>query len=213
VAGRVNLSVYSTASPFAALILAPGAGGGQRSSFIVAAAQAFVARGIATATFDFPYVTEGRKVPDRPVVLEATWEAAIEEARASAAFEGLPLFVGGKSMGGRIASQVVAQEDAGIAGLIFLGYPLHPPGKPQERRDSHLPAIAVPMLFVQGSRDLFGTADEIRAVMPRLHRTAQLLEIPGGDHSFKVPAKAGKPADVLQSIYDAVAEFMRATIE
>ena len=103
-----------------------------------------------------------RRVPDRAPVLEQAWRDAI--AAAHAQFQGLPLFIGGKSMGGRIASHVASQGGVGtLAGLVFLGYPLHPPGRPDQRRDAHLPAIAEPMLFVQGSRDAFGTADELRA--------------------------------------------------
>lgn len=113
-------------------------------------------------------------------------------------------------MGGRIASQSAAAGALPIAGLVYLGYPLHPPGKPQQRRDAHLPSIAAPMLFVQGTRDPFGTAAEIRELLPRL-RQAELYEVAGADHSFKVPAKSGTPqATVFQNIYDRVAEFIRA---
>src|SRR5687767_4950135 len=106
------------------------------------------ARGITIATFDFLYTTQGRSAPDKPAVLEATWRDAIAAARGHAAFGGLPLFIGGKSMGGRIASQVAAQGIDGVTGLVYLGYPLHPPGKPDQRRDKHLPDIRLPMLFV-----------------------------------------------------------------
>ena len=112
-------------------------------------------------------------------------------------------------MGGRIASQAAAANDLGIAGLVFLGYPLHPPGKPEQRRDRHLPGIRVPMLFVQGTRDVFGTAEEIGEMLPRLTH-AVLFEVHGGDHSFKVPAKADPPQSaVLEAVYDRVAAFVR----
>ena len=107
---------------------------------------------------------------------------------------GSPLFIGGKSMGGRIASQAAAASALPIAGLVYLGYPLHPPGKPDQPRDRHLPDIKSPMLFVQGTRDAFGTSDEIRALLPRLNAGTVLHEIVGGDHSFKVPARAGRHA-------------------
>jgi predicted alpha/beta-hydrolase family hydrolase len=139
-------------------------------------------------------------------VLEARWRDVI--GAASDTFRGLPLFIGGKSMGGRIASQVAAQGCPALSGLVFLGYPLHPPGKPQQRRDAHLPAIAEPMLFVQGTRDAFGTADEIRALLPRLRR-ATLHAIEGGDHSFRIGGKGAPPPQaVLAGILDRVAEWI-----
>ena len=173
---------------------------------MVRTAQGLAARGIHAATFDFDYMARGKHVPDRPQVLEARWREAIDEARNR--FKGLPLFIGGKSMGGRIASQVAAQDVPGVSGLVFLGYPLHPPGRPEQRRDAHLPDIKVPLLFVQGSRDAFGTADEIRALLPRL-ANATLHEVGGGDHSFKIAGRgAPKPDAVLDSILDSAAGWM-----
>jgi predicted alpha/beta-hydrolase family hydrolase len=205
------LSVYSSDSAAAGLVLAHGAGGGQTSRFMVETAEALAARGITTATFDFPYVRAGRSAPDKAPVLEAAWREAIDAARAHTAFARLPLFIGGKSMGGRIASQVAAQGIDGVAGLIYLGYPLHPPGRPEQRRDTHLPDIRERMLFVQGSRDEFGTADEIRALLPRLNPRATLHAIADGDHSFKIRVKiAGRPQKaVFDEIYDTVAAFCR----
>jgi uncharacterized protein len=215
------LSVYPSDSASAGLVLAHGAGGGQQSRFMVEAAKAFAARGITVATFDFPYMAQGRSVPDKGPVLEAHWRAVIDAARAHPAFArlrqgfggqaDLPLFIGGKSMGGRIASQVAAQHVEGIAGLIYLGYPLHPPGKPDQRRDRHLPDITEPMLFVQGTRDPFGTADEIRELLPRLNVRTTLFEVQDGDHSFTVRVKVTgkKPDAVLAEIFDAVTSFVR----
>ena len=204
------LTVYSSDHAKAGLILAHGAGGGQKSRFMVDAGRALAERGITTATFDFPYMAEGRKVPDKAPVLEASWRHAIETARGHRAFTGLPLFIGGKSMGGRMASHIASQGVENIGGLIFLGYPLHPPGRPEQRRDAHLPAIEEPMLFVQGTRDLFGTADEIRALLPRLNSAAQLHEVTDGDHSFKVRVKiAGRSQQaVLDAIFDEVTRFV-----
>jgi predicted alpha/beta-hydrolase family hydrolase len=177
------------------------------SPFMVQTAEGLASRGVTAATFDFPYMAARRKVPDPAPVLEHCWTEAIEAARG--AFGRLPLFIGGKSMGGRIASQVAAKGCDGLSGLVFLGYPLHPPGKPQQRRDAHLPRIAEPMLFVQGSRDPFGTADEIRGLLPTLQR-ATLHDVEGGDHSFKVAGRAApKPAEVLARILDAVADWVR----
>jgi predicted alpha/beta-hydrolase family hydrolase len=203
------VSVYPSDRATAGLVLAHGAGAGQRSRFMVDAARALATRGITTATFDFPYVTQGRSAPDKAPVLEAAWREAIAAARAHAAFTELPLFIGGKSMGGRIASHVASQGAEGIAGLVFLGYPLHPPGRPEQRRDRHLPAIAEPMLFVQGTRDPFGTADEIRALLPSLNARARLFEVADGDHSFAVRVKVTgkKPDAVLAEIFDVVSAF------
>jgi uncharacterized protein len=206
------VSVYPSDRAAAGLILAPGAGAGQYSSFMAEAARQLAARAVTVATFDFPYMAAGRKSPDKAPVLEAAWRQAIADAHDDAAFRGLPLFIGGKSMGGRIASQVAAQGVEGVSGLVFLGYPLHPPGRPQQRRDAHLPAIALPLLFVQGSRDEFGTADEIRGLLPRLDPQAQLFEVADGDHSFKVRVKITgmKPEAVLTGIFDRVAAFIRS---
>ena len=198
----MTLTTYLTATPKAALVLAHGAGAGQTSPFMVRFARGMALRGINAATFDFPYTAAGRKVPDRAPVLEQAWREAVEAARAE--FAGLPLVIGGKSMGGRMASHVAAQGCEGLDGLVFLGYPLHPPGQPGKRRDAHLPAIKERMLFVQGSRDAFGTSAEIAALLPSLQR-AELHEVPGGDHSFNV---SGRKGDTLESIMDVVAAWI-----
>jgi predicted alpha/beta-hydrolase family hydrolase len=204
------VSVYPSDRPAAGLVLAHGAGGGQHSRFMVEASKALAIRGITVATFDFPYITEGRKVPDKGPVLEACWRTAIDTVRGHQAFAGLPLFIGGKSMGGRIASQVAAEHVDGIAGLVYFGYPLHPPGKPDQRRDRHLPEIREAMLFVQGTRDPFGTSQEIRDLLPRLNDRATLFEVPDGDHSFIVRVKVTgrKPDAVLAEIFDTAAGFI-----
>jgi uncharacterized protein len=202
-----TLTSYPADTPFAAFVLAHGAGAGQRSPFMVNAARGLAERGISTATFDFDYMAEGRRAPDRAPVCEARWRAVIDEARRE--FPGLSLFIGGKSFGGRMASHVAAGGGAGdLAGLVFLGYPLHPPGRPEQRRDAHLPSIAEPMLFVQGSRDTFGTAAEIRALLPRLQR-ATIHEVAEGDHGFKVPKRGGSPEAVMAAVLDAVAGWVR----
>ncbi len=148
------------------LILAHGAGANQTSGFMVHVAGALAARGIETITFNFAYTEAGRRLPDRNDRLEACWRRVIEACRSGAIGGGgerRKLAIGGKSMGGRIASQVAAADPDGIAGLVFLGYPLHPPGRPDKLRSKHLPAIRAPMLFVQGSRDAFGTPRRARA--------------------------------------------------
>jgi predicted alpha/beta-hydrolase family hydrolase len=198
----MQLTTYLSATPKAALVLAHGAGAGQTSPFMVRFARGMALRDISAATFDFPYSAAGRKVPDRAPVLEESWREALSASKE--AFAGLPIVIGGKSMGGRMASHIAAQGCEGIDGVVFLGYPLHPPGQPEKRRDAHLPTIAERMLFVQGSRDAFGTSAEIAALLPSLQR-AELHEVSGGDHSFKV---SGRKGDVLEDIMDTVAVWI-----
>jgi hypothetical protein len=198
--------VYSNGPPRAACVLAHGAGRGQNSPFMVRFAEGMAARGVSAATFDFPYMSNGRSVPDKAPVLEESWREAVKQA--AIAFGGLPLFIGGKSMGGRIASHIASQGCPGLSGLFFLGYPLHPPGAPEKRRDAHLPQIQEPMLFVQGTRDPFGTSDEIAALLPTLPGAA-LHVVPDGDHSFKVRTRTGQSqTQVLENIMDAVVSWM-----
>lgn len=202
-------TVYRAESPFAILILAHGAGAGQKSAWMVKAARATAERDVTCVTFDFPYITAGKKVPDRPPVLEDHWRRVLEGTRAE--LGGLPLFIGGKSMGGRIASHIAAQGVEGVSGIVFFGYPLHPPGRPDQRRDAHLPQIAEPMLFVQGSRDTFGNEGEITELLPRLQR-ATLHVIRGGDHSFKVPGGARAQQPAFDEAMDAAVAWMRAVV-
>ncbi len=175
----------------ARLILAHGAGAGQKHPWMQTVKKGLEARGIEVVTFDFPYMKAGRKLPDKAPVLEAAWRNEIEKHRSRR------LFLGGKSMGGRIASMVAAGGVEGIEGLIFLGYPLHPPKQPEKRRDAHLPSIAERMLFVQGERDPFGTPKELRALMKKLPG-ATLLPVKG-DHSFPV----------TDEILDAIADWIQ----
>lgn len=202
--------MYRSEKPFAALVLAHGAGAGQLSSFMVQTARAFAGRGVSTATFDFPYITARRKVPDRAPVLEQAWRDVIEAARLE--FASLPLFIGGKSMGGRIATHVASQKGVGaLSGVLLLGYPLYPPGKPEQRRDAHLPDIVEPILFVQGERDTFGRAHEIKALLPRL-QDATVHELAGGDHSFRVPGGKSKQQEVFEEVLNVATEWMRSRI-
>ena len=199
----MELKVYRSDSATAALVVGHGAGAGQNSPFMVRTAEGLAARGIAAATFDFPYMTARRSVPDRPPVLEQAWRDAIAQARTE--LGGLPLFIGGKSMGGRIASQVASQGVEGVSGLVFLGYPLHPPGKPEQRRDAHLPGDRAADA-VRPGHAATPSARPTRFVqlLPDLQH-ATLHEVPGGDHSFKVSGRgAPKPDAVLNGILDVV---------
>ena len=189
------------------LILGHGAGAGQRSSFMVGFATGLASRGIDVVTFDFPYMERGRRLPDPNERLEACYRAVIESVRRERRRKGQGLAVGGKSMGGRIASQVAASL-GDLAGVVLLGYPLHPPGKPRQQRIKHLPAIAAPLLFVQGTRDAFGTEDELRPVVETLNG-AELYLVKDGDHSFKVPKRAGVAQEqVYAAIQDKIADWL-----
>lgn len=190
----------------AALILAHGAGAGSSHPWMVRYADGLAARGIHVVTFDFPYVVAGKRAPDPAPRLEEAYRAVVAQVRADEKLAGCKLFLGGKSMGGRIASQIAAKGEA-CDGLVFFGYPLHPPGKPAQRRDAHLPKITAPMLFVQGARDAFGTEAEMAPLADRLGAT--LFVVPWGDHSLSVPKKSGKTQDEVDaSALDAVAAWM-----
>jgi predicted alpha/beta-hydrolase family hydrolase len=210
--GKTTALVYRASEPIGAtLILAHGAGAPQTHPFMTDMARRIARRGIDVVTFNFLYTEQGRKLPDRSDLLEACWRAAIASVRARGGPRTERLFCGGKSMGGRIASNVAAAGGGlVIAGLVFLGYPLHPPNKPKARRDEHLAAVPFPMLFVQGSRDALGDAREMRALVKRLP-SAELHVVQGGDHSLALPKRDGAEVqdEALDAAADAIAEFVR----
>jgi predicted alpha/beta-hydrolase family hydrolase len=195
----------------ATLILAHGAGAGQRSGFMVDFADALSAHGLDIVTFNFLYTEQGRRIPDRAPALEACYRSVIEAVHARVESARRALFIGGKSMGGRIATQVAAADpELRLSGLVLLGYPLHPPGRPAERRDKHLPAIGRPMLFVQGTRDAFGTPNELAPILDAITPAPAVHAVAQGDHSFKLskkdPALQAKAyADAQQAIVTFVA--------
>jgi predicted alpha/beta-hydrolase family hydrolase len=212
-AGRTTALVYPAAktkrADGATLVLAHGAGAPQTHPFLVAAATAIAARGIEVVTFNFLYLEGKRGGLDRPAVLEATWLAAIAAVRKRR--RPARLFIGGKSMGGRFATMVAARDDVDVAGLVLLGYPLHPPGKPDKLRTEHLPRVRAPMLFVQGSRDAFGTPAELAPVVRKLAKGTRLFVVEGGDHSLTLARKAGVTLDqTLARVADEVAAFVSA---
>jgi predicted alpha/beta-hydrolase family hydrolase len=208
----------------ATYILAHGAGGNQLSPWLVQFATAAAARGIAVVTFNFLYSEQGRGLPDKNDKLEACWRKVVEAWHDGAfakslGMSGGPLIIGGKSMGGRIASQIAAGGPAAspgmaeVAGLVFLGYPLHPPGKPEQLRSRHLPAIRAPMLFVQGARDAFGTPEELRPILSKLKAPADLLVIEEGDHSFKVAKAAGRTQrQVFDCVLAGIEDWLRKRV-
>jgi hypothetical protein len=212
---KVGAIIYPAAKPKQSgvtLILGHGAGAGQTSSFMVSFATALAARGIETVTFNFLYMEQGRRLPDSKDKLEACYRAVIETVARRQGARGA-VAIGGKSMGGRIASQVAAAGAPEVAGLVLLGYPLHPPGKKDQLRDKHLSEIKAPMLFVQGSRDAFGTPQELAPILKKLKVPAELYEVAGGDHSFKVPKSAGvTQADVHKAVQDRIDQWLRATL-
>jgi uncharacterized protein len=203
----ISAREYDAADAKATLILAHGAGAGQAHPFMVKMASDLAARGVQVVTFNFPYIERGRHVPDPAPVLEAAYEAVVD---AAAAKDRRPLFIGGKSMGGRIATQVAARsETRAIAGIVVLGYPLHPPGKPGTLRVQHLTTIRAPVLIVQGTRDPFGSPEELAPYFPAPR--AAIQPVTGGDHSFKVPKSAGPQPAVHLAIVDAIVNWIERT--
>jgi predicted alpha/beta-hydrolase family hydrolase len=208
---HITALAYGAAAPRAGitLILAPGAGAGQKSPFMARFAAAIAARGVETVTFDFPYREEGRRIPDNNATLEACWRAVIAMVRRRLS-PAEKIVTGGKSMGGRIASQVAASSEAdAISGLVLLGYPLHPPGRPQQLRTAHFPRLRVPSLFIQGTRDAFGTPAELSAALGAAAVPATLFPVAEADHSFKVPKRAGGSDAVESMIQDKIATWLR----
>lgn len=203
----------------ATLILAHGAGAGQTSPFMVSFAEGLAARGLPVVTFNFLYTEQGRRAPDRAAKLEACYRAVT--ASVGARGPGRPLLIGGKSMGGRIATQIAAEPDPGgdaelaaaqVAGVVALGYPLHPPGRPDTMRDAHLLRISVPVLIVQGARDPFGTEDELRPVVARMAR-ATLHVIDGADHSLSIRRKSAPSKDVIYAgVMETVVRWVETAI-
>lgn len=194
----------------AALVLAHGAGAGMRHPFMTSVATLLAERGVATLRYQFPYMEAGRKSPDRPRLATTCVRSAARTARKLA--RGLPVFAGGKSFGGRMTS--LAQAEAAlpdVEGLVFLGFPLHPPSKPGDERAGHLPDIEAPMLFVQGTRDKLCDLDLLSPVLRRLRGRAALHVVDGGDHGFHVLKRSGRTDDqALEELADATAAWMRS---
>jgi predicted alpha/beta-hydrolase family hydrolase len=197
------------------LVLAHGAGAGQDSRFMTQFADGLASRGVDVLTFNFLYTEQRRRIPDRTEKLEACYRAAVSAARNHGPFSRNAVFMGGKSMGGRIATHLAAAagSDAaanGIRGLVLLGYPLHPPGKPDQLRAAHLEKIRVPMLFVQGSRDPFGTPAELQPIVERLGADVTLYVVENGDHSLAPPRKGPRTVDQIHGdLQDMIVDWLR----
>lgn len=211
-AGTVTAVIYSAEKRNrlkTTLILGHGAGANQLSNFMRLVSRGLASRGFDVVTFNFLYSERGRGAPDPKAKLELCYESVIAAARKQRKLKDNRLVIGGKSMGGRIASQVAAAGDHKLTGLVFLGYPLHPPGRPDKLRDEHLKDVHSPMLFIQGSKDTFGTPTELKAVIKRLKLPATIFEIETGDHSFKVSKSAGITQEqIFESIMDEIVRWV-----
>jgi uncharacterized protein len=210
--GSVSAILIRPPDAWLLFVLAHGAGAGMRHRFLESISGTLADRGIATLRYQFPYLEAGRKRPDYPSVLEATVRAAA--AKAAAIAPDLPIIAGGKSLGGRMTSGAAAAAPlAGVRGLVFLGFPLHPPGQPGTSRADHLQRVDLPMLFLQGTRDAFARLDLITDVGEGLEPNATLHVVEGGDHSFAVLKRSGRtPSEVLEELVDATVEWARSHV-
>ena len=208
--GRVSGLLLRPPAPWAGYVLAHGAGAGMEHPFLEAVARALTTRGVATLRYQFPYTEAGGRRPDPPGVLHATVRAAV--ARARELMPDLRLFAGGKSMGGRMTSNAAADRPLdGVSGLIFLGFPLHPPKRPAIDRAEHLARVTLPMLFLQGTRDDLADLELIRQVSAGVGPRATLHVVEGADHSFAVLKRSGRTgAEVLEELADTIAAWARS---
>jgi predicted alpha/beta-hydrolase family hydrolase len=210
--GTVSGILLRPPNAWAGYVMAHGAGAGMRHAFMETVAESLAHRGIATLRYQFPYTESGGRRPDPPGVLQATVRAAVAKAQEVA--PELPLIAGGKSLGGRMTSNAAAHRPLpGVLGLAFLGFPLHPPKQPGERRAEHLPAVELPMLFLQGTRDALAELDLITAVCGRLGARATLHVVEGADHSFAVLKRSGRTgADVMEELATTITEWVRSLV-
>ena len=197
------------------LVLAHGAGNDLRSPFLETFASSLTARGLAVVRFNFPYKeSTGPRPPDKMDVLVETYREIVAKAALHTGAPPGPLFVGGKSMGARVASVMVARDLVRPTGLVFLGYPLHAPGKPEEPRTEHLPEVECPMLFVQGTRDPFGTVEEVQSVRHAMNLPGAMHPVEGGDHSYTLPkAQWTRQTAVFDEASKAIVEFVRRVLK
>jgi uncharacterized protein len=196
----------------AGYVMAHGAGAGMMHPFMAAVADGLAERGIATLRYQFLYMEQGSRRPDAPKLAHAAVRAAILEAGRR--LPNIPLFAGGKSFGGRMTSQAQAASPlAGVRGLVFFGFPLHPPGKPSNDRAKHLFEVRIPMLFLQGARDEFAELSLLEPLAAELGDRATLALFQDADHSFHVPARSGrKDSEVRVDLLDTIADWIEKTI-
>jgi uncharacterized protein len=210
---RVSGLLQAPPRPLACYVFAHGAGAGMRHPFMAAVAAGLANRGVATLRYQFPYMERGSKRPDPPHIAHAAVRAAVAAARR--ALPGVPLIGGGKSFGGRMTSQAQTREPLpDVRGLAFLGFPLHPAGKPARERGEHLFAIRIPMLFLQGTLDTLAMLDQIEPLCQALGAMATLKLFADADHSFHVPARSGrKDAQVLDEVLDALVAWISQVLK
>ena len=209
-AGTVSSAWIAPKGAAATLVVAHGAGAGLDHPFLAGFCRAMGDARVATLRFNFPYVERGRRSPDPEGVLRETWLAAFGAATDRS--KGRAVVAGGKSLGGRIASMCVADGMPATA-LVFLGYPLHPPGKPERLRADHLERISVPMLFLQGTRDPFARTELLEGVLERLGDRATLVPVEGGDHSFRVRGQKADDGEIGAALAGSAAPFVRGLAE
>jgi hypothetical protein len=209
-AGPVSALLMRPADARACFVFAHGAGAGMTHSFMETFASGLGERGIASLRYQFPYMEKGSKRPDPPAIAQAAVRAAVAQAGRSC--PGVGLIAGGKSFGGRMTSQAQAAAPLpGVRGLAFIGFPLHPAGKPSTDRAKHLDDVRIPMLFLQGSRDSLAEVPLIEPVVQRLGSLATLHLVDGADHSFHVLARSGRnDREVMSEILDAFADWAGA---
>jgi predicted alpha/beta-hydrolase family hydrolase len=196
----------------AAALVAHGAGNDMRNRFLAGVADGLAGGAVASVRFNFPFTQEGRRSPDRAPVLIEAWRAALEASSSRA--KGGPLVAGGKSMGGRMASMLAAEDPDGFPAraLVFWGYPLHPPGRPDKPRVEHLGAIRVPMLFIQGTKDPLASISMIQDVVKGLGSRARLHEVEGADHSFRVRGVRRSDDEIGQALGEVAAAFISEVV-
>jgi predicted alpha/beta-hydrolase family hydrolase len=211
-ANEVSALLLRPSAARACFIFAHGAGAGMTHEFMEKVAAGLCDRGIATLRYQFPYMEKGSKRPDAPVIAHAAVRAAVAEAARRC--PGLVLIAGGKSFGGRMTSQAQAIKPlTGVRGLAFLGFPLHPAGKPSDTRARHLGDVHVPMLFVQGTRDKLAELPLLEPVVKRLGKSASLHPVQEADHSFHVPARSGRnDADAMSEVVDTLSAWIGAAV-
>jgi hypothetical protein len=210
---RVSALLQAPANARACYVLAHGAGAGMAHPFMTAVADELSQRGIATLRYQFPYMERGSKRPDAPALAQSTVRAAVAEMSRLA--PELALIAGGKSFGGRMTSQAQAAAPlAGVRALAFLGFPLHPPGRPADERGAHLFDVRIPMLFLQGTRDEFADLKLLESLAGRLGERVTLKLLADADHSFHVPARSGRTdAETRAEMLDALARWVDSVID
>ena len=209
---RLSGLLDPAAKPRALCVLAHGAGNDMRNPLFEGVVRGLAEGDVSTMRFNFPFTEEGRRGPDRPPVLLEAWRGALGEAERRSG--GLPRVAAGKSLGGRMASMLAAEDPAGFfcAAIVFFGYPLHAPGRANQPRDSHLPSVGVPMLFIQGTSDPLADLGLIRTLVDRLAPRAELHLVDGGDHSFRVRGARRADEEIGRELGSVAAEFVRGVV-